>query len=280
MKPKTIIQLINENPITSKFGWRVHPLRKIKEFHNGVDIAVPTGTPISSHTELECLITWEDEVGGLQTKVTDGKYIYGLAHLSRCNVHKGDIIRKGEVFAVTGNTGRSTGPHLHLTLREKESNSLLDPLKYLKRILIFILIFLLTNCSAEWHIRRAIIKKNPQFVLDEITTKYPEFIKTQKELLYDTIIIKDTLIDTLKALKTIDSIVINKENKIIKVYRIYDTIRIKYIGKNDTIIRIREVPKFITKEEEKSKKILNIFLVILIIFVILSITYKIWVRRL
>lgn len=275
----TIIQLMKYNRISSPFGERIHPVTGKREFHNGVDIAVPEGTPIAAHTDMVCINTWEDDVGGLQTKVVDDKYIYGLAHLSRCNVRKGDIIRKGEVFAVTGNTGRSTGAHLHLTLRDKFTIKLLDPLKHLP-ILIFMAL-MLVGCSADWHIKRASIKESPQYVLNRLYTQYPEFIKNEKQLIYDTIITHIKAIDTMRVLSQKDSIFINHNRQLIKIYRHYDTIRVFADGRTDTLVRVKEVVKYVTQPIERQRQSVwdSIVIIIIIIAAIIVTTNVIrWLR--
>ncbi len=228
---------------------------------------------------MECINTWQDEIGGIQTKVADDKYIYGLAHLSRCNVRKGDKIKKGEVFAVTGNTGRSTGAHLHLTLRDRNTIKLLDPLKHLK--ILVLACFLFYSCSADWHIKRAMIKESPQYILNAINDKYPEFIKQQKQYVYDTIYTHLQSIDTLRVMGIRDSIFINRNNQIIKIFRHYDTIRVFADSRVDTIIRIKEVTKYVVDKNESKKSgvyFWRLFFVVLVVVVMFFIYmyYHLW----
>lgn len=103
--------------ITSNFGWRVHPITGEQSFHRGVDLAVPKGTPV--HTIGDGVVTWAGNRGHSgQTVIVrhnDGsESIYG--HLEKIQVAEGSTISSGQVLGLSGNTGRSTGPHLHFEI--------------------------------------------------------------------------------------------------------------------------------------------------------------------
>ena len=113
--------------ITSKYGYRIHPITKEKKFHNGIDIAAPSGTPVKSPLSGEILKIWSDTAGGnsLHVKHADG-YTTGYAHLSKYgNFKVGDKVAQGDVIAYVGSTGQSTGPHLHFVVRK--NGNLIDP---------------------------------------------------------------------------------------------------------------------------------------------------------
>lgn len=101
-----------EGDITSAFGVD----RGARGTHNGVDIRLPEGTAVRAQMPGTVERVWEDGDNGKAVKVryADGS-VHGFAHLSEQNVAEGDTIRPGQVLARTGNTGRSTGPHLHWT---------------------------------------------------------------------------------------------------------------------------------------------------------------------
>ena len=104
--------------ITSEFGWRRDPFTGLKAYHNGIDMAADEGTPIvAAYTGI---------VGEASYNSSMGNYIYlehgdGLRtiylHASKLYVKKNDIVIKGEVIGAIGSTGRSTGPHLHFSVR-------------------------------------------------------------------------------------------------------------------------------------------------------------------
>jgi murein DD-endopeptidase MepM/ murein hydrolase activator NlpD len=118
-------------PITSPFGEREHPVTGGEHFHNGIDYGVPVGTEIRAPFDGEVSQRYTNDVGGLQLilRHTNG-YTTGYAHLSDARVNVGDTVGKGQVIALSGATGRVTGPHLHFTMRGPENNYL-DPQLYL-----------------------------------------------------------------------------------------------------------------------------------------------------
>ena len=103
--------------ITSGFGERIHPITGESHFHNGVDIAVPVGTPIHSPWSGVVSKITENSRGGLMVKIEhpDG-YTTGYAHNSDITVKIGQHVLAGQIVAYSGNTGQSTGPHLHFSL--------------------------------------------------------------------------------------------------------------------------------------------------------------------
>ncbi|PIF02891.1 MAG: metalloendopeptidase [Desulfococcus sp.] len=107
-----------EGVYTSDFGRRVSPFTGLKEFHKGLDIAAPKGTPIIAPADGCVTFTGEKGGYGLILIIDHG---YGLstryAHCSEVLKKPGDAIKRGEIIARMGNTGRSTGPHLHYEVR-------------------------------------------------------------------------------------------------------------------------------------------------------------------
>ncbi len=116
--------------ITSKFGYRTDPkTNKPNEFHNGIDLAVPAGTQIKSPMDGIVELLNSGGPGGNEViiKHTNG-YKTGYAHLTKALVKKGDHIKQGSIIALSGNTGKSTGAHLHFTLTDP-SGAKVDPQK-------------------------------------------------------------------------------------------------------------------------------------------------------
>lgn len=116
--------------ITSKFGYRTDPKTgKQNAFHNGIDLAVPVGTQIKSPMPgiVDAVTSGGDGGNQIILKHENG-YKTGYAHLSKQLVKKGDKIKQGDVIGLSGNTGKSTGPHLHLTLTDP-SGAKVDPQK-------------------------------------------------------------------------------------------------------------------------------------------------------
>lgn len=108
--------------LTSKFGTRVHPTTGKVSTHMGVDLAVPTGTPVrAAYDGKVTTAKYSGTYGNLVVidhGVVNGKRIvtyYG--HNSALPVRAGAVVKKGQVIAISGSTGRSTGPHVHFEVR-------------------------------------------------------------------------------------------------------------------------------------------------------------------
>jgi len=117
---------------SSSYGWRMDPIIGKRAFHEGIDFSAAHGEPIyataggivekASRAGAYGNLITINHGGGLQTR---------YAHISKILVKKGDIVKKEDLIAYVGNTGRSTGPHLHYEIRLNKHS--LDPKQYLKR---------------------------------------------------------------------------------------------------------------------------------------------------
>lgn len=100
--------------VSSKFGYRHHPVLKRRKLHTGTDIAIASGTELFAAAAGEIVYATEDSINGKFVKIDHG---HGLTsaycHASRLDVSKGDDVKRGERIALSGATGRATGPHLH-----------------------------------------------------------------------------------------------------------------------------------------------------------------------
>ena len=117
-----ILWPVKSGKITSKFGNRNHPVLKSVKFHRGVDIAVSLGTPV--YAGIRGIVTFAGKRGNygnlVEIKGSDGIKVR-YAHLSKIDVVAGQRVSDGEKVAETGNTGMSTGPHLHYEIIVNES---------------------------------------------------------------------------------------------------------------------------------------------------------------
>ncbi len=107
--------------ISSKFGWRENPILKRKEFHTGIDLRAPIGTPILAPADGVVKFTQYNQNSGYGNVLSLG-HNYGFesyyAHLQNKSVLKeGQFVKKGDLIAYSGNSGMSTGPHLHYEVR-------------------------------------------------------------------------------------------------------------------------------------------------------------------
>jgi len=109
-----ILWPVKYGKITSKFGNRNHPILKSVKFHRGVDIAVSIGTPV--YSGIKGRVTFAGRKGNygnlVEIEGNDGIKVR-YAHLNSIDVVTGQKVSDGEKVAETGNTGMSTGPHLH-----------------------------------------------------------------------------------------------------------------------------------------------------------------------
>lgn len=124
--------------ITSPYGWRTHPITKEKRFHNGIDIGVNLNTEVKAIANGT--ISFCGTKGGYGYAIiinhgdVNGSNITSLyGHLNSFKVSNGQTVSKGEIIALSGgvgkNAGKSTGPHLHLEI--KENNKSVNPSKYI-----------------------------------------------------------------------------------------------------------------------------------------------------
>lgn len=110
---------VNGGRISSEFGNRVHPIFGIVRLHAGIDIALPTGRPIFASREGRVIFVGER--GGYGNTVIikhAGPYATLYAHMSAFDVSEGSWVEGGEHIGDVGNTGWSTGPHLHFEIRK------------------------------------------------------------------------------------------------------------------------------------------------------------------
>ena len=106
-------------PVSSGFGWRQDPFTGEQAWHAGIDMAAPEGTPIRSCWPGTVTHAGPDEGYGLTVVIAhDGGWESRYAHNQVNQVSVGDRVGAGERIALVGNTGRSTGPHLHFELRQ------------------------------------------------------------------------------------------------------------------------------------------------------------------
>ena len=100
--------------VSSYYGYRKNPVTGNEEFHRGVDIAVPTGTTVyAAHDGMVTAAAYDSHYGNYVVIEIDG-YTTKYAHMDTLSVSAGQTVEKGTVIGTTGNTGSSTGSHLHI----------------------------------------------------------------------------------------------------------------------------------------------------------------------
>ena len=117
------------NRISAGYGWRVHPIYKTRKFHDGMDFTGKTGTPL--YATGDAVVKKVGKIRGYgKTVILDHGFGYTTlyAHLNGYNVKRGQKVKRGEVIAFLGNTGQSTGPHVHYEVRK--SGRHVNPINY------------------------------------------------------------------------------------------------------------------------------------------------------
>ena len=116
---------------TSTYGTRIDPFRSSLAFHSGVDLAGPVGSPIRATSDGKVAFSGRKNAYG---NVVDVEHDYGFTtrygHLSRLLVKEGQVVKRGQVIAIQGSTGRSTGNHLHYEVRYNDKP--INPASFLK----------------------------------------------------------------------------------------------------------------------------------------------------
>lgn len=117
--------------ISDDYGNRMHPTLGIQKFHNGIDLASSNGSRILAAYDGEVVAAAYSSTMGNYIMIDHGNGIYTVyMHASALLVSKGQSVSKGEQIAKVGSTGRSTGPHLHFSVRE--NGNYVSPWKYVK----------------------------------------------------------------------------------------------------------------------------------------------------
>jgi murein DD-endopeptidase MepM/ murein hydrolase activator NlpD len=123
---------INGGWISSYYGNRIDPFTGKKAFHRGIDLAGKAGSGV--YSVADGIVTWIGErsgYGGLVEVDHGNGYVTRYAHNKTIKVKVGDKVNKGQVLALMGSTGRSTGPHVHFEILRDGKN--INPYSFVKR---------------------------------------------------------------------------------------------------------------------------------------------------
>lgn len=112
----------NLERIASGFGYRIHPIYKTMRMHKGIDFAAPPGTPIYATGDGKIIEPSHGMSGYGRNVVINHGYGYKTvyAHMNKVIVKQGEKVKRGEIIGYVGNTGISTGPHLHYEVRKND----------------------------------------------------------------------------------------------------------------------------------------------------------------
>lgn len=118
--------------ISSRFGRRAHPFRRVTHFHTGIDIRARRGTPIMAAAAGRVVYAGWKRGYGLMVEVEHGSGFRSVyAHCSKLQVRVGTMVQAGSTIGLVGSTGVTTGSHLHFEIMR--GSILLDPLSFYRR---------------------------------------------------------------------------------------------------------------------------------------------------
>lgn len=116
--------------VTSRFGWRLHPIFGRPEFHTGMDIATRYGSPVvAALAGVVRFVGWKSGYGRIVVLYHDGGIETAYSHLSAATVSRGERVAEGQMIGRIGSSGWSTGPHLFFEVRR--NGVPVDPARYL-----------------------------------------------------------------------------------------------------------------------------------------------------
>ena len=110
--------------VNSPYGYRTDPITGKRKFHNGIDLQARNEEAYAMFDGVVYKVG-QDKTSGNYVVIQHGNFRISYCHLSQILTAKGSPVRPGDIIAITGSTGRSTGPHLHLTCKFK--GKALDP---------------------------------------------------------------------------------------------------------------------------------------------------------
>ncbi len=149
--------------VNGDFGWRIHPTLNTKKFHKGIDLKAKRKTPIFAPADgIVSYIGFQKKSGFGKLLVLTHNYGFKTyyAHLNNIPVKLGQIITKGQEIALSGNTGRSSGPHLHYEVRYIGIS--IDPINFINWDLTHYDSIFNTTTGIKWQSLVEMITKNQQ----------------------------------------------------------------------------------------------------------------------
>jgi murein DD-endopeptidase MepM/ murein hydrolase activator NlpD len=128
---RPLLSPLSQATLTSRFGYRSHPILGGQRMHSGIDLSAPEGTPVyATATGVVTGAGWLGGYGLLIELAHADELQTRYGHLSRLAVTPGQVVAPGELIGFVGSTGRSTGPHLHYEVRLR--GAAIDPLPYMR----------------------------------------------------------------------------------------------------------------------------------------------------
>lgn len=153
---------------TSKFGYRIHPVTKKKKFHKGLDLRAKRRTEVFTTADgVVKFVNTKDTSAFGRTVIIAHNFGFETvyAHLRFVNVKIGDVVKKGQLIAKSGNSGRSNGPHLHYEVRY--ATRVLNPNNFIKWDIKNYEQIFSQQRSVKWESLVNLIKKQNQIMVQQ-----------------------------------------------------------------------------------------------------------------
>jgi len=132
--PKIVMPLNRKIAVTSPYGTRTHPISGTLKFHNGIDLAAHYENVYSVLDGIVTETGWDNKGGGDYIKINHfNRFETAYLHLSEIYYRVGERVKAGFIIAKSGNTGNSTGPHLHFSVKEFGKN--INPTHFLNDLI-------------------------------------------------------------------------------------------------------------------------------------------------
>ena len=130
IKPVRSDKLSRNIKLLSGFGYRIHPIYKVRKLHTGIDFTAPAGTPIQATGDGKVVEVDHKRTGYGNHVIIDHGYGYKTlyGHMHRIDVKPGQTVKKGQQIGLVGNTGASTAPHCHYEIIYKGNK--INPIHY------------------------------------------------------------------------------------------------------------------------------------------------------
>lgn len=133
--PKIAMPLNREISVTSSYGMRIHPIFGKSKIHNGIDLKAYFENVYAVMDGMVTATGWDPKGGGNYIKVKHyNRYETAYLHLSQIYYKVGELVKAGYVIAKSGNSGNSTGAHLHFAVRE--NGKYIDPVHFLNDLIV------------------------------------------------------------------------------------------------------------------------------------------------
>lgn len=116
---RSVSMPLDKMKVTSEYGVRFHPIYHRSMAHNGIDFSAPTGTKVYAMLDGVIKRIGYDKRSGNFVIIDHGDYTVSYCHLSKVLVQVGERVKAGQITCLAGNTGASTGSHLHYGVRDK-----------------------------------------------------------------------------------------------------------------------------------------------------------------